>query len=827
MTIAAGKTPFHSYAPGSAMSAEAIPFEFLDAADLAVEDSNGTTLTEGVDFTIGGNGRTGTGTITALVDAGSATWKIWSATPDQQQIDLAETRKVPLTQYEKELDRAAIRARENAFDIGRAPKVPRGESISALPTLAQRKGSLLGAAAAITYSAYDADGNPTIDTPDNFAAPALAAATDAREFASFAEEFSGPAYASQAAGEAATSEGQFFRVPNGTTPETYTRYQRTAGGSIEAAGLATTVDLASSDPAKGSALINHRGTLVSDLMEGSRQRAYLSDQFGSTAYDRMQFALEAASRVEGGGDVFGDASQLVSLSSGQVIQGHSRVEVFGNGMQIDVDATIDRPVRAESGGNNIGFRDLIIDCKGNNDSAGLSAEGVHDFYAENVEVKRFVDYAIDVYSDVDGKRAAKNARVERCYVHTPDPAVAFAIVVRSVNGGPFVDGAKILRNTAIGCDPNNRPAQPLAYGAGGTADQIVAQGVHNFDFSDNRSLWSGAAGVSLSRGCKNGIVKGNVIERTHESFNFGSGIEFVRVPETSGFVVGMNGDQNGSGGGDIARRVSSTTSGVSATEVSQGWLTSIRPDSGAILNSFGQTGASGPGWLGIASPSGGLFTIGETIVQGAIASQPIIDVLYAAQDLQVIDNRLFETGIKNGDPGDPQYSSIYGVLNFIRTRGFNPVVNNKYYDRAGIGRATALVANSNSLLGVGENYWNGEVAREGRYSLASPAGEWAWTAFPAGGELVAAGRFGANGALSNNTGTNISGDADNPGNGQYSITLANPVTDHLKVFIDVTAITTDGQVSAQMTDASTIEVRTRTSAGALSNKAFSIEIREP
>ena len=75
---------------------------------------------------------------------------------------------------------------------------------------------------------------------------ASASATNAR----FAEEFSGPSYASVALGEAATTEGQFFRVPVGTTPETYTRYQRTAAGSVEAASLATTADLASTTPAR-------------------------------------------------------------------------------------------------------------------------------------------------------------------------------------------------------------------------------------------------------------------------------------------------------------------------------------------------------------------------------------------------------------------------------------------------------------------------------------------------------------------------------------------------------------------------------------------------
>jgi hypothetical protein len=84
---------------------------------------------------------------------------------------------------------------------------------------------------------------------------AEAAAAEAETNAAFAEEFSGPAYATQAAGEAATTEGQFFRVPIGTTPETYTRYQRTSGGSVEAAPLATTTDLAATDAGKGDALV--------------------------------------------------------------------------------------------------------------------------------------------------------------------------------------------------------------------------------------------------------------------------------------------------------------------------------------------------------------------------------------------------------------------------------------------------------------------------------------------------------------------------------------------------------------------------------------------
>ncbi|WP_103728966.1 hypothetical protein [Novosphingobium sp. HII-3] len=76
---------------------------------------------------------------------------------------------------------------------------------------------------------------------------------DAAQSAGFAEEFSGPAYATVAEGEAATATGHFFRVPiAGTNPVEYKRYERTAGGSVVAASLATTAALGAPN---GAALI--------------------------------------------------------------------------------------------------------------------------------------------------------------------------------------------------------------------------------------------------------------------------------------------------------------------------------------------------------------------------------------------------------------------------------------------------------------------------------------------------------------------------------------------------------------------------------------------
>jgi hypothetical protein len=78
----------------------------------------------------------------------------------------------------------------------------------------------------------------------------------AESAASDAEAFAGLVYANQAAGEAATTTGQRFRVAIGTTPQTYNSYERTSGGSTLMAPLATTTALASTTRTFGAALVS-------------------------------------------------------------------------------------------------------------------------------------------------------------------------------------------------------------------------------------------------------------------------------------------------------------------------------------------------------------------------------------------------------------------------------------------------------------------------------------------------------------------------------------------------------------------------------------------
>ncbi|WP_306094958.1 hypothetical protein [Qipengyuania flava] len=91
-----------------------------------------------------------------------------------------------------------------------------------------------------------------------------AASIRAETAAAFAEEFSGQAYMTRSAGELDTLPGQFFRVASGTTPETYIRYRRTDTGSIEAAALATTMDLSNPEDGKGADLVAGAGKAVTD-----------------------------------------------------------------------------------------------------------------------------------------------------------------------------------------------------------------------------------------------------------------------------------------------------------------------------------------------------------------------------------------------------------------------------------------------------------------------------------------------------------------------------------------------------------------------------------
>jgi len=100
---------------------------------------------------------------------------------------------------------------------------------------------------------------PQIEQAVTDAEDARDAANDA---AGIAEAFAGQVYANTAAGEAATATGHFFLVSAGGTPRNYAVYERTSGGSVLAAAMASSTALAG---VNGAYLIGFGASTLGDI----------------------------------------------------------------------------------------------------------------------------------------------------------------------------------------------------------------------------------------------------------------------------------------------------------------------------------------------------------------------------------------------------------------------------------------------------------------------------------------------------------------------------------------------------------------------------------
>lgn len=128
-------------------------------------------------------------------------------------------------------------------------------------------------------------------------------AEDAAQSAAYAGGFETPEYASQSAGNAATTAGQIFRVPKGTTPETFDWYRRSMlGTSALVSPLATTAALAAQG---GAALV---GIGQTDILERFRSVSVSITEFGASGISdclaACQDALAVVSAAGGGTIVF-------------------------------------------------------------------------------------------------------------------------------------------------------------------------------------------------------------------------------------------------------------------------------------------------------------------------------------------------------------------------------------------------------------------------------------------------------------------------------------------------------------------------------------------
>jgi hypothetical protein len=118
---------------------------------------------------------------------------------------------------------------------------------------------------------------------------ALEWADDAAQSAAYAGGFETPEFDSQSEGNAGTTAGQIFRVPIGTTPQTFNWFRRLSSGSEAVSPLATTAVMAASG---GDALVGttHGGTAAVTRTQQARNR----ERIHVTDYPSLAQAIAAA-----------------------------------------------------------------------------------------------------------------------------------------------------------------------------------------------------------------------------------------------------------------------------------------------------------------------------------------------------------------------------------------------------------------------------------------------------------------------------------------------------------------------------------------------------
>lgn len=168
------------YWPGSTMAWEPLAgLVFLDSAELIVEAwsngaASGTVLARDVHYALSGDGATGGASIRALAAwPDDVVFHIRREGLPLQLVSLAAHMPLKAKDLERALDRATLRLQELDREGRRALQVPRGEGGLVLPGLAAR---------AEKYLKFAPDGAPSLDDPDNFAAPARSAEALAEAF---------------------------------------------------------------------------------------------------------------------------------------------------------------------------------------------------------------------------------------------------------------------------------------------------------------------------------------------------------------------------------------------------------------------------------------------------------------------------------------------------------------------------------------------------------------------------------------------------------------------------------------------------------------------
>lgn len=160
MTVSTQYQPIW-YKPAAAMSPEPIAWQFLDAEQVLVTHIDAVTGAEtvlvlGDDYSIGGSGPDGTGTITAIASwPVNDDWRVERQTKAQQEYDISPFESLRSVSLEQESDRQIMLIQETVSTLSRAILAPVGDEIGNLPSAASRAGK---------FALWDATGSNILNS---------------------------------------------------------------------------------------------------------------------------------------------------------------------------------------------------------------------------------------------------------------------------------------------------------------------------------------------------------------------------------------------------------------------------------------------------------------------------------------------------------------------------------------------------------------------------------------------------------------------------------------------------------------------------------------